>query len=270
VLLEMNGRGVQEVDLSMKNKILYTLGFALFVVVLLGVMDARADSHLAAAPSVLESYACSYKPGKDREDLDKLKEFYLKQAGKAGIAAPDAWLWTLNKGSAPVDFVWLNVHENLTAFGGTDDAIAASPEMAEAFERADTVMTCGAGLGMFRQTYGGEVRESGSSVASFGCAFREGSGPSTIDGLHSQIGGLNELAGDLAVNSIFEVTPLTQGPDGADIVMVVITDGTSGWARHMDFINSIPEGLAAQNHFNAALDCDMNLWRLEQIVGGGD
>lgn len=254
----------------MRNKILYTLGFALFVLVWLGVMDARADSHAAVAPSVLESYACSYKPGKDREDLDKLRDFYLKQAEKAGIAAPPAWLWTLNKGAAPVNFVWLNVHESLTAFGGTDDAIAASPEMAEAFERADTVMTCQAGLGTFRQTYGGEMQESDSSVVSFGCGFREGSGPATMDALHAQIADLNEMAGDLAVNSIFEVTPLTQGPGGSDIVMVVITDGTSGWARHMDYINSIPAGLAAQSHFNAALDCNMNLWRLEQIVDGGD
>ena len=191
----------------MRNKILYTLGFALFVVVWLGVMDARADSHAAVAPSVLESYACSYKPGKDREDLDKLRDFYLKQAEKAGIAAPPAWLWTLNKGAAPVNFVWLNVHESLTAFGGTDDAIAASPEMAEAFERADTVMACQAGLGMFRQTYGGEMQESDSSVVSFGCGFREGSGPATMDALHAQIADLNEMAGDLAVNSIFEVTP---------------------------------------------------------------
>lgn len=254
----------------MRNKILYTLGIALIVLVWLGAMEARADSHSAVAPSVLESYACSYKDGKDREDLNKLRDFYLKQADNAGIAAPPAWLWTLNKGAAPVDFVWLNVHENLTAFGATDDAVAASSEMAEAFERADNVMVCQPGLGTFRQTFGGEVQESDSSVASFGCGFREGSGPATMDALHGQIADLNEIAGDLAVNSIFEVTPLTQGPDGSDIVMVVITDGTSGWARHMDYINSIPAGLAAQNHFNAALDCDMNLWRLEQIVGAED
>jgi hypothetical protein len=102
-----------------------------FVLLAVPGFNASADSH--ASPPVqpaLEAFFCNYNPGKDRDDLDSATNFYMKQAKKAGFTTPNAFLWTHNKGTAPADIVWMNVHESLVAYGASDDAAAASSEMA--------------------------------------------------------------------------------------------------------------------------------------------
>ena len=90
-----------------------TLGRSLLTlipVLALNGMFAHADSHGPALPSgVLEVFQCNYNDGKDRDDLNALRDFYLKQAQKADYATPDAFLWTMTNGSWPNTHVWLSL-----------------------------------------------------------------------------------------------------------------------------------------------------------------
>lgn len=234
--------------------------------------NAVADAHEAPAGSaVLEAYVCNYNQGKDRDDVDAATRFYLKQAEKVGYATPDAFLWTLNKGSAPFELAWFNVHADLTAYGEADDAWAASAELREAGERYDAAVTCQGNLGNATSIYqsGTGGPEGGRAViASYACNFRDGSGPQALADLGSHIAAYNAGLGDLALTSVIQVVPVTGDNMSPDVFMWAIADDTAGWARHIDTLTSNPAGRAVAAHFNAVLDCGTSLWYGEQVVGG--
>ena len=57
-------------------------------------MFANADSHAPPPPGVMETYACMFNPGKDMDDLMAARDYYVKQAEKAGIKLGDEFVWT--------------------------------------------------------------------------------------------------------------------------------------------------------------------------------
>jgi hypothetical protein len=243
-----------------------------FVLLAVPGFNASADSH--ASPPVqpaLEAFFCNYNPGKDRDDLDSATNFYMKQAKKAGFTTPNAFLWTHNKGTAPADIVWMNVHESLVAYGASDDAAAASSEMADVNDRYDSVATCQAGLGIGTPIITPDPAAAGlemSTLAAYACTFRHGVGPDALVDLRNHIRETNEGMGDAGLAAAFQIEPMTGGANASDVVFVAVAESTEAWAANLAMLNSTPAGQLLVRHFNMVVDCDMNLWWSEQVVGG--
>ncbi len=232
----------------------------------------QADSHASApAPAAVEGFFCTYNSGKDRDDLDSATDFYMKQAKKADFEAPNAFLWTHNKGSAPADIVWMNVHESLVAYGASDDAAAASSEMAEVNERYDSVATCETALGMGTPIIAMDPEATPSemvTLATYACTFRHGVGPDALPDLHNHIRRVNEDMGDAGLAAAFQIVPMTGGGDAPDVVFGAVAESTEAWAQNLAMLASTPAGQSLARHFNMVVDCGMNLWWSEQVVGG--
>ena len=250
------------------------LVWLLLPVFALAGLNVRADSHEAPPPpAVLEAFSCTYNPGKDRGDLDAATSYYQKQAEKAGITRAPAYLWTHMKGTAPADIVWVNVHESLIAYGAFADAGAASSEMIAVDERYDTVATCQDNLGVVTPVIAPDPEgDDGSAVtlATYACNFRGASGPADLPDLASHVAETNAALGDAGLDAAFQIVPLTAGPEGPDVVLVAVADSTEKWASNVAALNTTPAGQSLVRHFNAVVDCGMNLWSSEQVIGGGD
>jgi hypothetical protein len=223
---------------------------------------------------VLETFFCNYNPGKDRDDLDAAKNYYLKQAEKAGITPPDTFLWTHTNGAAPWDILWHNVHESLVAFGAADDAGAASAEMAGVGARFDSVGTCTSGLATVSAVIpppeGSNATPDGGTLATYACNLQPGSGPDALPDLVSHIARVNKGMGDAGLEAAFQILPMATSPQTPDVVLVAGAGSSTAWATNITTLNTTPAGQSLLRHFNAVVDCSLNLWRSEQIVGGDD
>lgn len=257
---------MKKLDLSRRT-------FAYLVCPLLALVGVNvyADSHEAPPPpGVLEGFFCNYNEGKDRDDLNEVTSFYLKQAEKAGIEVPNGYLWTHTKGASPSEIAWLNVYDSLTEFAAANDANAASSEMAAVAVRSDNVVSCRSALAfvspVFQRDPDGDAPEQ-MSLAAYACTMRSGVGFNAVASLANDIARLNEGMGDLALDGVFQIVPMTQGPD---VVFMAVSEDVSGWARHINALTTTPAGQASNAHFNELLDCDLNLWRSEQVVGGSN
>jgi hypothetical protein len=234
-------------------------------------LNVSADSHEPPPPAGLEGFFCTYNSGKDRDDLDSATEFYLKQAEKAGITAPPSYVWTHLKGTAPVDFIWLSVHESLVAYGEFSDAGAASSEMAEVLDRYDTVATCQPNLAVGVPVIAPDPdadAPASATLATYACKIRGGGGTDVLGDLNGHIVDVNEAMGDAGLAAAFQLTPLTSDPQGPDVVLVAAAENTAAWTRYISGLNTSPGGQSLIRHFNAVLDCGMNLWISNQVIGG--
>lgn len=236
--------------------------------------NVSADAHEAPPPpAVLETFFCNYSPGKDRDDLNAATSFYLKQAEKAGITPPSAFLWTHTNGAAPWDVLWHNVHDNLVAFGAADDAAAAAPEMAAVGARYDSVASCTSNLATVTPVIpppAGSTPPDGGTLVTYACNFQPGMGPDALPDLASHVAAANKAIGDAGLNAAFQILPMISGPNTPDVVLVAGAGSTTAWANNLAALNTTPDGQSLVRHFNAVVDCGMNLWRQEQVVGGSD
>ena len=78
------------------------------------------------------------------------------------------------------------------------------------------------------------------------------------------------LLHDVAVYLTSGEPALAIGLVPRSLVLVAVADDTASWASNIATLNSTPAGQAMIRHFNAVVDCTMNLWHSEQIVGGED
>ncbi len=246
------------------------LAFLLASVLALSGFNVSADSHEPAPPGVLESFLCTYVDGKDRGDLDSATEFYKKQAAKAGIPTPPAYLWTKMKGTADTQVVWHNVYENLAAFGAQMDAEGASSDMAAVVERYDTVLSCEPLLGSITPVYqrgetnGGE----GAFVAAYACRTNGAPNTAMFADLDSHIEGVLGTMGTAAPIATYGIAPMTGDPAGPNAVYFNVFESASHWASFEGQINGTAAGQMLVRHFTTTLNCATNLWGSEQIIGG--
>ena len=74
----------------------------------------------SAQADVREVFICNYLDGKDMGDMMSARDYYLKQAKKAGIDIPNSFVWTPYKTSSSTsDLLWFSNYENLAAFAAT-------------------------------------------------------------------------------------------------------------------------------------------------------
>ncbi len=252
-----------------------TLGrFVLLVPFLaLNGMFAQADSHEPALPSgVLEVFQCNYNSGKDRDDLNALRDFYLKQAEKVGYATPDAFLWTMTNGSWPNRLAWINVYEDLNAYSKSYDAVAASSDLAAVNERSETVMTCVPALGNYAHAFIRDPDAEGpweATVASYACDLRPEQDMNDLQSLMEHVATVNQSMGDDAMDELLHFIPMTGLHDQPDVLVFAASRrGASSWSSHLALLEGSAAGRAVLAHFDSVLDCRLSLWDVEQMVGG--
>jgi len=65
-------------------------------------------------------------------------------------------------------------------------------------------------------------------------------------------------------------TPITSGPNSADIYLFSVNDSQSAWAASRTAFQASDGGAALIRHFNTILDCNASLWFSQQVVGDTD
>lgn len=220
-------------------------------------------------PGVLDSYQCVYQPGKNIDDLMAARDYYVKQAAKAGFATPPAYIWELAKGDAPIDVVWFDIHENLGAFAASADAAAGSAEIAASNERFDTVVKCQSGIGSVRPIFqrGEPDPNAGPSfVTSSACRLKHGQNQQNVGDLVRHIGGVMEGMGDKAPAASFIGDPITSGPNTPDYYIFSFSPNATAWSEFVRTLVTNPAGQMLGRHFNTVMDCNMSMWTGQWVI----
>lgn len=218
---------------------------------------------------VMETYTCSYNAGKSEKDLMAARDYYVKQADKAGIELGASYLLSLFKGNLPFDQVWMTPHSSLVAFAAATDAEAASADMAGVEARFDDVVECTANLNNLMTVFQREGYAPDGSpglVSGLACMARPGVGPEQLQDLRTHIADVVGSLGGDAPNAIFMMTPITQGPTSADMVLLAAFDGVSPWAGFVSAVRSSPGGQMLMRHFQAVAECDQALWSSQRVI----
>lgn len=255
-----------------KTKYVARLPVALSFLLLLALGNtAQADSHAAPPPpAILEAFLCNYNDGKDTDDLMSARDFYLKQAEKAGLTLPPAYVWSLIKGGGQYEVLWFNVHENLKAYGAATDAYAAA-DMAAADERFDTVASCISNIATVNQFFEREVEpEEGDDtvvVSSSACQFRHGVGAAQVPDLMDHIAGVLGEMGDNTPTGAFMANPITGGgPVQVDRFLFNVNDDMSSWTNFIAGLVNSKAGQRLGRHYNMVFNCTASLWAAQQVV----
>jgi hypothetical protein len=99
--------------------------------------------------------------------------------------------------------------------------------------------------------------------------MRGGAGPADLGDLTRHVADVNAGMGDAALDAAFQIVPMTGDPQGPDVVLVAAAASTAKWADNLATLNTTPAGQSLIRHFNAVLDCGMNLWSSDRVIGGG-
>ena len=75
-------------------------------------------------------------------DVMSARDFYVKQAAKAGIEPPTSFVWTPYKANTAIDVLWFANYESMDEFAAHADRGMISPEMLAVQPRFDTVVKC--------------------------------------------------------------------------------------------------------------------------------
>jgi hypothetical protein len=243
------------------------LATAILTFMALAGLTAQA-AEMPAPPGVLEAYQCSYNPGNDWKDLMAARDYYVKQAGKAGITPEPAFVWSQLKGDAPIDIVWFSAHANLAAFGTALDRDAATPEMAGVLDRFNAVVDCTAGLGVITPTFE-RVQPSGDGsvlISSFACNLHEGASSVDMQDLTAHSAEVFGSMGDNAPMATYTITPIT-GSNAADRYIFSTFENATAWTNFVNNLLPSPAGQSLIRHRDAVLDCDLSLWSGQMVVG---
>lgn len=220
-------------------------------------------------PGITEGFVCSYNPGKDRDDLLAARDYYVRQAAKANIDLGLSVVMHQFKGSAPFDFLWLSMHQNLAAFGAATDAEAAAPELASVGTRFDAVATCTANLGAIRGVFQDPsvMAEDPSFVALNACSARGTMSPGDIQDLRGHINGALGSLDSFKNVFMFSIQPITTNANSADVYLFTAHDNTTGWANRMSELRASEAGQSLLRHFEKTMECNTSLWNSERVIG---
>lgn len=254
----------------MKNKKTYcrVLGFLATSILTLSGAIANAEE-APPPPGITESFACSYNPGKDRDDLLAARDYYVRQAAKANIDLGLSVVLNQFKGSAPFDFAWLTFHQNLAAFGAATDAEAAAPELATVGARFDAVATCTANLGAIRPVFQDRsaMAEDPTFIALNACSARGTMSAGDIQDLRGHINGTLGSMDSFKNVFMFSIQPITTNANSADVYLFTAHDNTTGWANRMSELRASEAGQSLGRHFEKTMECNTSLWQSERVIG---
>ena len=226
------------------------------------------SSSWSAQADVREVFMCNYLDGKDLEDVMSARDFYVKQAKKAGIEIPASFVWTPYKTTATSDLLWFSHHENLAAFAATADAGAASPEMTAVQARFDSVVKCNTAIGTNNLIFdGGELDVTPPAIiTSNACNLKPGVGAAELKDLwghvRATLGGMEEYK-----NGVFySHTPITSSSTTPDLFLYGVSDTVTDWASKRAAFAASQAGPSLGRHFQAVMECNNSLWMGQRVI----
>jgi len=240
-------------------------------ILLFAASTVPAAAEEAAGPAIVETYTCNYLPGKDRGDLMGARDYYVRQAEKAGIELPNSFLWTLYKGAVPMDLVWLTAHPSMAAYAAQTEREAAAPELADIGARFDAVGKCSAGLGTIRQVFAGgqePVTEPPSLVVANACNLRHGVTETDLNDLFDHAARVLATTGAHDAFALYALSPITNGPNTADVYIFGVNDSLSAWSERVAAMGAAEGAPMLRRHFEATLECNTALFFGEPVIGG--
>ena len=250
----------------MKN-VVFKLGQLLALVTGLGAMGVAAED-APPTPGVVDAYFCTYQPGKDRDDLLAARDNLVKVAARADFALNNAFVWHAFKGGAPVDFIWMSVHESLEAYGTATQTIEDSAALSAAVARFDTVAECRSNLGSARVVREGKPLPAGEGalVSSNLCKAKGAVSSGDVNDLRGHINAVLDGSKSFEQVSVYSIVPMTGDANSPDVVLFSVHDSVAGWARRSTELASSAAGQSLRRHFDAMLECASSLWHSEQVV----
>ncbi len=239
-----------------------------FLTSILFIMSTIGITNLANA-DVREVFVCNLLDGSDMDDVMAARDFYLKQAAKAGYETPEAFLWTPFKSFSEIDFLWFNNYASMAEFGALSDQAAASSEMTAVFDRFNQISECRSGLSTRDLIFdGGEpaVPNPPALIHSSGCNLQHGSRMDDLGDLTSHIKGVLGSVGGYEDYLLYQGTPVTPGPNTPDVRFYSVHDNAADWATRREALQGSTGGPGLLRHFNSVLDCTTSLWNGQRVV----
>jgi len=234
------------------------------------VASFSASAEEAQPPAVVETWTCSYNPGQDVDDLMAARDYYVRQAAKAGLSLGPAYMWSLVKGDVGFDLLWLAPHQNFAAFAAAVDAESAASEVADVQARFDQVATCTARIGtiqtVFQREGADNVGDGSTIISSSACSLKPGVEPADVEDLRGHISGVLGGIGDRAPNSVYTISPTTGGPNTPELVLFTVNDSMTSYANFTGSLFGTEEGQSLGRHFRAVADCSLALWTGQQVI----
>lgn len=242
---------------------------ALLTFVFAGVVSTGVNAEEAQPPGVLETWTCSYNAGKDIDDVLAARDYYVKQAAKAGVDIGPTYLWSLIKGDLPFDVVWLAPHQNLAAYAAAADAQAAADELSDVGARFNSAVTCTPRMGNTRSVFQREVPDRGDApaiVTAFACGLRHAVAAVDIADLEGHIADVLGGMEDNAPSAVFSLTPTTGGANTSDWLLFSVFDNMTSWASFVGGLSGSDAGQQLVRHFGAVVDCDQAIWSSQRTI----
>lgn len=243
-------------------KLIKVLLVASFGIVLMFGAPAQADYR--------EVFVCNYQDGKDMGDILSARDFYLKQAKKAGIQVPESFVWNHLKGSAPIDVIWFSNYESEMDFAKQADASAGSSEMAAVNARFESVVDCTAGLSSRKTVYASaEFNVTGESaiISSNACMLNDGVDAKALDDLWNHVKGVLGSMDEYNNFMLYTSNSTTPGANTADLYLYGVSDNLTAWAAGRAAFGSSDAGQSLSRHFQALMSCNADLWIGQKVVG---
>lgn len=254
----------------MKITNLPTKLLTLLLLPLTGALSFNAYAQEAQPPGVVETWACSYEPGKGVKDVMAARDYYVKQADKAGLTLGPAYMWTLFKGDVDFDLLWLAPHENFMAFAASADAEAAAPEIADVQARFDAVIKCKPRLStimpMFQRDGADDSGSGANIISTNACQLMPGVGAEEIGDLGSHINGVLGAMGDNTPSAVYAMQSMTGGQNTPEFVLFTVNDSLASYGNFIGAIGADPDGQRLGRHFNMMADCRLAMWTSQQVI----
>jgi len=225
------------------------------------IMPAQAD--------VREVFVCHYLDGHNMSDVMSARDFYLKQAKKAGIEPPMSFVWTPYKADTDIDVIWFSNYESMDAFAAQADVAMASPEMIAVQARFDSVVKCTSSLGMRELIYEGDepaVADPPAIISSNACKLNHAAENADMGDLWGHV--QDTLTGiDAYKQSIaYAFTPIITSPTSPDLYLYEVSDNVTSWAAKRAAFASSDASASLGRHFQKIMDCTNTLWIGERVI----
>jgi len=232
------------------------------IVLLLSLFSLTAQAYQG------EVFACTYKGNSNMDDLLKARDNYVKQAKKAGITLPPAFLWSNIKGGSDADVLWFNYYQNAAQYGAITDAIQASSSMTAAVQKFYNVSDCQSFLLKQEEIFTGGEAYTGQTtyIDSYACNYRDGAGPSSLRDLKAHTNAYLKAAGNYKSFRFFQQNAMTPSKNSPDVRFYGVHNNAADWGMRDDSLTTSEDGQALNRHWQAILDCTAAHWSGQQVV----
>jgi hypothetical protein len=218
-----------------------------------------------------EVFICDWNDGQGMDELMQARDYYVRQAERAGITLPPAFVWTpVHVGPGTPELLWFQYYENGTQYGEFGEAMAAADEMNDVQARFDRVGTCRSGLFTQEPVYVGSKMDTlnpPSYVVSSACNFRSGRiDQVALDDFKNHLAGVLGSSGNYENYAIYTRQSVTRSPDTPHVRFFSVHDNALDWGRRQDAFPSIEGAAMLGRHFNDLFDCSQSHWMGQNVI----